>query len=106
MSRCRRRTASLYLRIIPLLFTCGLFGQTPDTATILGTVTDPSHAVVALAQVDVSNQQSGLKRTTHSDVLGRFSIAGLPVSGNYTLTATKQGFSAATVNDVALAAGR
>jgi len=41
-----------------------------------------------------------------TDAAGHFSIAGLPVTGSYTLTASKPGFSDARVDAVSLAGGR
>src|ERR1035441_5488864 len=69
------------------------FAQTPDTATIHGHVVDQSHAGVAGVLLTVSNAQSGLKRTAQSDATGDFSLGGLPISGTYTITASKQGFA-------------
>ncbi|HWC18720.1 MAG TPA: TonB-dependent receptor [Terriglobales bacterium] len=83
-----------------------LFSQTPDTATILGQVSDPAHALVPGAQVTVTNSLTGLQRTTVTDGIGKFSLAGLPVAGNYRLTASKSGFADASVEDLTLVGGR
>jgi hypothetical protein len=88
-----------------LLLALPLFGQTPDLATLHGRVTDPSHAAAAGASVSAANTVSGVKRTVLTDAQGGFQLAGLPVAGEYTVTATRQGFAAATVGGITLAAG-
>jgi hypothetical protein len=83
-----------------------LLAQTPDTATIRGQVSDPTHAGIGGAQIVATNAISGLKRTAMTDAIGRFSMAGLPVAGGYTLTASKTGFTDARIDDITLAGGR
>src|ERR1039458_7899253 len=82
-----------------------LFAQTPDTATIQGQVTDQSHAAVAGAQVAAKNRQTGFERTALTGAGGNYSLAGLPVAGQYVITASKQGFADAQLKDVAIAGG-
>jgi hypothetical protein len=82
-----------------------LSGQTPDTATIRGEVLDQSRAAVPGVEVSVHNRLTGLDRSAVSDHAGNFSIAGLPVSGNYSVTAKKQGFADATLDNVDLVGG-
>jgi carboxypeptidase family protein len=94
------------VQILLLFSGAGLLAQTPDTATILGQVSDPTHAWIAGAQITVTNAVSGLKRTAITDAAGRFSMAGLSVTGSYTLTASKTGFTDARINDIILAGGR
>jgi len=83
-----------------------LNSQTPDTATILGQVSDPTHALVTGAQIKVTNSLTGLERTTSTDAAGKFSLAGLPVAGAYRLTASKTGFAEAQVENLTLVGGR
>lgn len=96
----------VFARLLVSVSVTSLFAQTPDTATILGRVSDLSQAVVAGAQITVKNNQTGLQRTAETDATGKFSIAGLPVTGTYDLTASKTGFSEAHVPEVALIGGR
>ncbi len=88
-----------FLCAIPLL------AQTPDTASIQGTVRDQSTALVSDAEVTVTNALSGLKRTTHTTEAGAFSFSGLPVAGEYSIEAAKQGFAIARQDSVSLAGG-
>src|ERR1035438_5015538 len=89
------------------LFACSLVlsAQTPDTATIHGRVVDQSHAAVAGVEVAVTNSQTGLKRTAQTESSGDFSITGLPVSGSYTISASKQGFATASLDRVEVSGG-
>ncbi len=78
--------------------------QTPDTATIRGSIEDSSHAMIPGAQVHVINDLTGLDRTVTSDAEGRFVVAGLPIAGAYDLSAVKIGFAESKTH-VTLAAG-
>ncbi|HEX3967402.1 MAG TPA: TonB-dependent receptor [Edaphobacter sp.] len=90
---------------IAALVSVSVAAQTPDTATLQGTVIDPSHAVVAGSHVTVTNESTGLARTVDSDSTGRFTLAGLPVAGDYTVSITKEGFASAQTTHVQLAPG-
>ncbi len=62
-----------------------------DTASITGTITDPSGAAVPNAQVAVTNAEHGINRTSLSNGSGDFLFASLPI-GSYDLTVTAEGF--------------
>ena len=79
--------------------------QTPDTASIHGTVQDQSHAPIAGVRIAVRNSQTALERTAQTDTSGAYSLSGLPVAGKYEITGSKQGFADAHLADVALAGG-
>src|ERR1051326_4386558 len=61
------------------------------TGTILGTVTDPSGALIPDAQVIVTNRQTNNQRTTTTTNAGLFNFASLPI-GDYELKVSKTGF--------------
>ena len=67
--------------------------------TILGTVTDPSGAVVAGAKVTAKNVNTGLERTTQTSADGSYSIPELPI-GTYTVTVSQSGFQTAATSGV------
>jgi Carboxypeptidase regulatory-like domain len=90
------------LLLLPL-FTA--FAQTPDTATITGTVIDPTHAVVAGAVIHVTNTLTGLDRVAVSNHEGKFTIPGLPVAGAYDVSAANGGFADTHLEHVTLAGG-
>lgn len=90
---------------ISTLCSVSLVAQTPDTATLQGTVADPSHAAVTGAHVTVTNETTGLTRGVDSDSTGRFTLAGLPGAGTYAVSITKDGFAAAQLRHVQLTPG-
>jgi Carboxypeptidase regulatory-like domain/TonB-dependent Receptor Plug Domain len=73
-----------------LLAAVSLSAQT-FRGTILGTVTDPSGAVVSGAKVTVKNTGTGLERSTETSGDGSYSLPELPI-GTYTVTVTQTGF--------------
>ena len=87
------------------LLSTALLAQTPDTATVQGTVIDATQAAVPGTQVVLTNELTGLVRQTQSDGSGRFSLGGLPVAGQYSVSATKDGFAAATASHISVAGG-
>src|SRR5437660_1739406 len=86
------------LVVFVLLSTAMLVGQT-FRGTILGTVTDPSGAVVAGATVNVRNVATGLERTTATSGDGSYAVPELPI-GTYSVTVTLAGFQTAITSNV------
>ena len=76
--------------VFVLLAAASLPAQT-FRGTILGTVTDPSGAVVAGAKVTAKNTGTGLERATQTSGDGSYSIPELPI-GTYNVTVSQQGF--------------
>ena len=70
-----------------------------------GDVLDQSHAPISDAVVTLTNALSGLTRQVHTDDSGSFSVAGLPIAGQYEITVQKQGFAEAKLSAVTLAGG-
>src|SRR5580700_6154507 len=67
--------------------------------TILGTVTDPSGAVVSGAKVSAKNTGTGHERATETSGDGSYSIPELPI-GTYNVTVTQSGFQTFVANGV------
>jgi Carboxypeptidase regulatory-like domain len=61
------------------------------TATLLGTVSDPSGAVVPAAKIAITEQDTGVKRTVLTNVEGLYTQSFLP-PGVYSVEVEKQGF--------------
>ena len=76
--------------LLLFVFSAYAWPQT-EVATVFGTVSDPSGAVIAGAQVTILNQSTGLKRDSSTDSTGQYHIAGLPI-GNYSVRVQKEGF--------------
>jgi hypothetical protein len=99
------RAYCVVLSFFSLLAPLSLAAQTPDTATLRGRVLDPSQSLVRGVAVVVRNTETGLSRTATSDAHGEFAVEALPVSGEYEVSATKDGFALAHVDHVQLAGG-
>src|SRR6202521_837809 len=72
-------------------------------ATLSGTVTDASGAVIAGAQVSAKNTATDIAKDTMTDSAGLYTIANLP-AGPYEVKVTAKGFNTA-VSKVTLAVG-
>jgi len=69
--------------------------------TILGTVTDPSGAVLPGATVTVKNTGTGLERSTQTSADGSYTLSELPI-GTYTVTISQTGFDTFVATGVAV----
>jgi hypothetical protein len=67
------------------------FAAAQDTATIAGTVTDPSGSAVPNAQVTLLNTGTQFTRTVETNSAGQYIAASIP-TGVYTVTAMARGF--------------
>ena len=76
------------------------FGQTLN-ASLSGTVTDSSGAVIPGASVIVTNTATGIATKTTSDAAGNYTFPSLP-AGNYDLTFQKEGFTETVQHGVIL----
>ncbi len=83
-------------------FLCaGLVQAQSTTATLNGTVTDASGAVVPDAQVSITSQSTGQEIHVRTNSDGSYSVPGL-ASGTYNVTFNKSGFESVTQKDVFL----
>ena len=82
----------------------GVRAQTTTSASIQGTVTDPSGAAIAGATVTVTNKGTGVTQNTVSDSQGRYQFAQL-ILGTYDLDATKDGFQKVVKTGIQLSVG-
>ena len=62
-----------------------------NSTSVVGTVSDPSGAVVPNATVEIHNPVSGFERAATTDASGRFAIPNVPFNP-YHLAVTAQGF--------------
>jgi len=88
------------LGVVVLAVAVAAFGQGGATGAISGTVQDPSGAVVANADVRITNQDTNvLERTVASGPDGVFTATLLPV-GTYTVSVHASGFADATFTNI------
>jgi hypothetical protein len=81
-----------------------IIAQGITTGTIEGTVTDPSSAVVPGAQVQLTNQASGLNLVQVSAADGSFKFFLVPI-GTYNALITANGFANEHVNNIQVVSG-
>jgi len=78
--------------------------QATASASLTGTVIDQSQAVVASAQITLTNKDTGAVRTVQSNSAGLYRFDLLP-AGNYELKVTLAGFKTVTVASTELIVG-
>ena len=93
------RTVLVLLAIAVCGFVSGPCHAQVLYGSIVGTVVDPSDAVVPGASVTVTNKQTGLAREIISDASGRYAVLSL-LPGAYHLKVTAPGFRTLTRTDV------
>lgn len=75
------------------------------TATLSGTVNDPSGAVVANANISLESTERKFSRQAETDTLGNYMFTALP-PGNYKLVVDAAGFRKEEITDVSLSSGQ
>ena len=87
--------------LLVLVFLCAaerLSAQSAGSAgSVAGVVVDPSGAAIINATVEIQNPVSQYSRTVQTDALGKFKFENVPYN-NYHLTATANGFQAASAD--------
>ena len=93
------------LSLALLVFACLPLAAQVDHASLNGTVTDASGALVQGANVETVSAETGFRRQTVTGAAGTYQIPGLPI-GRYTVTVSKDGFKPAEFKAVELAVGQ
>src|SRR5688500_11357877 len=75
-----------------------------ETATVVGTVRDSSGAIVPSAKVNLTNTQTGVSQERMTDANGNYEFFTVRI-GTYVITAEKDGFSIALVDNVQVTVG-
>src|SRR5271154_4305050 len=78
-----------------------LFGQLTATATLQGTVTDKSGAVIPAAEIRVTNKETGETRTDQTNGTGNYAFNLLP-AGHYDVRVSVKGFTIGVFANVEL----
>lgn len=97
----RNSLCSLAIGVVALLALGGVSSAQIDTASIVGTVRDPSGAVVAKVKVNVQNMATNEVQTAVSGDEGLYSFPYLRV-GTYSVTVEAAGFKTTVRNDIVL----
>src|SRR5215475_10786360 len=81
------------------------FAQATASATLQGTVTDKTQAVIKSATVTITNKANGLTRTTSTNDIGVYRFELLP-AGKYDVKVSANGFASAVSENVEVLVGR
>src|ERR1700723_1755407 len=100
----RQMMRFLFLLVCSVILVCGsatrLRGQT-GTATLSGTIMDPSGKVVPDAEVTITNVDTAVARVTKTNADGIYVLPALQ-PGHYRVIVTKPGFKQVALTDVIL----
>jgi len=99
----KSRLVRMLVLLSMIWVSAGVLAQ--DTASVTGTVTDPSGAAVPNAQVSVVNAEKGVTRTATTNGSGDYLFAALPI-GSYNLIVAGQGFKKYEAKGVILRVGQ
>src|SRR5258708_6974936 len=91
---------SPWMLLLGVFLSAAAFAQT--TASIIGTVTDPSGAAVVGAKITIKNASQGIERSTVTGAAGGYEIPALP-PGAYSVSVDVKGFQKQQANNVVLA---
>jgi len=95
---------NLFLRAFLLVALSAVLGTNAlaqSTASISGTVSDATGAVVVNAKVVATNQGTGVESATQTDTAGAYLFPSLPI-GIYRVQATAPGFQSAIISNLKL----
>lgn len=96
-----RLSATLMLLIVSISLVLTSRVKAQAVGEIVGTVTDPSGAVISDARITAIRVETGVSQSTISSSAGTYAIPNLLV-GTYSLRVEKEGFRPATANGVTL----
>jgi hypothetical protein len=105
MTSLRLAVLAVLIAALSLLFDPALYAQSKSiTASLSGTVTDPSGARIPKAAVKVTDPETGIIRSDTTTSTGEFTFALLP-QGTYTLEASAPGFKTTRQSGIVLSGG-
>ncbi|HKV92893.1 MAG TPA: TonB-dependent receptor [Candidatus Angelobacter sp.] len=98
-SSCQKaRVIKHFILLSTLLFALSYSLPAQDaTGRIVGTITDPSGAVIPDVHVVITNAETHVSRETTTNSTGFYQVLALPI-GNYAVSADHKGFNPVTTN--------
>src|SRR5262245_16676778 len=102
------RKSILFVALFLLIWSFGQqtsFAQATASATLEGTITDKTQAVIKSASVTITNKATGVTRTTSTNDIGLYRFELLP-AGKYEIKVSASGFASAVTEGVDLLVGR
>jgi len=103
LQRATARVSTFLLGLL-LVLVLPLHAQVAGTASIQGTISDPSGAVLPNATVVLTNTATQVQRTATADASGLYSFPNIDI-GTYNMTVTAQGFQTYTRTGIVLEVG-
>ncbi len=95
-----RKTLNLILLVTCCFFAVQLcWGQTSNQGAIVGTIKDPNDNVIPLVNVKITNNETGVSKTTTTDERGNYRVDFLQ-PGSYQILAEANGFKKMEVSKV------
>jgi hypothetical protein len=91
---------TVFVLLVVLISGIAALGQS-NKGAIVGTVKDPNDALVANAQIKVTNTKTGEVRKAETGGEGTYTVTNLE-PGNYNITADATGFQTVTIDGVAV----
>ena len=91
--------------IVLLALFCSAAAGQVNTASVTGTVTDPTGAAIPNAKVGTTNEATNVTNSAITNSAGRFTLAFMPI-GTYSFRATANGFQSETKDGILLTAGQ
>src|SRR5262249_43489713 len=98
-------TRTLWLVLLCLLCDASTAMAQYDRATLNGTVTDPSGAVIQNVKIELVSVTTGFERDLVTGSTGNYQVPALPV-GTYKITISKKGFKPEVFLNVDFAVGQ
>ncbi len=102
------RSGKLYVLILfciaALLFAGQSYAQVAGTASLQGTITDSTGAVIPNAAITLTNTATQIKRSATSDGSGLYNFPNVAI-GTYSLSVTEAGFQSYTQTNIVLEVG-
>src|SRR5437879_8230864 len=95
----------LIFAVVGTMFALLPYASGQTDARLIGTVTDPTGAVVGGAAIKIQNEQTGSERTVKANEQGNYIAAGL-TPAPYTVTASGADLGPTEYKSVTLAAGQ
>jgi hypothetical protein len=90
---------ALLMALVQFVDVSPAWSQTAATGQIVGTVTDPSKAVVGQATITVTNEATGITRTVKSNAEGDYAVP-LLTPGSYSVIVEAAGFKTQTSQNI------
>jgi len=94
----------LLFAFVILALCAGAWAQ-GGSGELTGLVTDPTGAIVAGVEVKLTNNSTGVVRTTTTNPGGIYNFTALPITGSYTLEVAAKGFKSVKVSNVVISVG-